>query len=83
MWTLYSKEVAIVINIILMVFLLLFVKNGYEIYDKLHVKDEDAVQGTFTNFADAQNMEDIAQGNNRSHTPYVDRPVSAQGLPSA
>jgi len=54
MWTLYDRTVAIFINLILLVFLIVFVKNGQEIYDKLHVKDEDAVTGKFTNFADAQ-----------------------------
>ena len=47
MWTLYSTTVAIVINAILMVFLVVFVINGFDIYNKLHVKDEDAAQGTF------------------------------------
>ena len=47
MWTLYSRTVAIFINCILLVFLLVFIKNGQEIYENLHVKDEDAVTGKF------------------------------------
>ena len=47
MWVLYSSEVAIFINIILGIFLAVFVKNGYEIYDKLHVRDDEAVTGQF------------------------------------
>jgi hypothetical protein len=52
MWTLYSATVALVINLILLVFLVLFIKNGSEIYETLHVKEEDAVTGKFSNFAD-------------------------------
>ena len=51
MWTLYSTKVALFINAILMVFLLIFIKNGKDIYDKLHVSDEEAVTGKFANFA--------------------------------
>ena len=47
MWTLYSKTVAIFINVILAVFLFLFVRNGVDIYTKLHVSDEEAVTGKF------------------------------------
>lgn len=59
MWVLYTKTVAIVINCILAVFLLAFIHNGFEIYNELHVKDEDAVTGKFTNFAQYDNMQDI------------------------
>lgn len=52
MWTLYSATVAVIINLILLVFLVLFIKNGSEIYETLHVKEEDAVTGKFNNFAD-------------------------------
>lgn len=52
MWTLYSKSVAIVINVILGVFLVAFMWNGYDIYNKLHVSDAEAVTGKFQNFAD-------------------------------
>lgn len=37
-----------------MVFLVLFVRNGLEIYNKLHVTDEEAVTGKFSNFADSK-----------------------------
>ena len=53
MWTLYSTTVALCINVVLLVFLVLFIKNGYEIYEKLHVSDDEAVTGKFTNFGDA------------------------------
>ena len=59
MWTLYSKPVALVINIILAIFLLLFIKNGKDIYDKLAVSDSEAVSGKFTNFAQYEGMEDL------------------------
>jgi len=62
MWTLYSKPVALVINIILGVFLLLFIWNGKDIYDKLAVSDSEAVSGKFTNFAQYEGMEDLDKG---------------------
>ncbi len=40
MWLYYPIKVALVINIILGVFLALFIKNGTEIYDSLYVSDE-------------------------------------------
>ena len=54
MWTLYSTQTAIVINVILLVFLFLFIYNGYEIYTQLHVSDQEAVQGRFFNFGQEQ-----------------------------
>jgi hypothetical protein len=45
MWVLYDRMVATVINVILGIFLLVFIRNGKEIYDKLHVSDEEAVTG--------------------------------------
>lgn len=54
MWTLYSTFTAIVINIILLVFLALFIYNGFEIYSQLHVSDQEAVQGRFSNFGQEQ-----------------------------
>lgn len=54
MWTLYSTQTAIVINVILLVFLFLFIYNGYEIYTQLHVSDQEAVQGRFSNFGQEQ-----------------------------
>ena len=62
MWTMYSKPVAIVINIILGVFLALFVMNGKDIYDKLAVSEDEAVSGKFTNFAQYEGMQDLDKG---------------------
>ena len=59
MWTLYSKPVAFVINIILGIFLFLFIWNGKDIYDKLAVSDTEAVSGKFTNFAQYEGMQDL------------------------
>ena len=59
MWTLYSKTVAFIINIILGIFLILFIWNGKDIYDKLAVSDTEAVSGKFTNFAQYEGMEDL------------------------
>ena len=59
MWVLYSKTVAIIINCILAVFLLVFIHNGFEIYNALNVSDEDAISGKFTNFAQYEGMNDL------------------------
>lgn len=56
MWTLYSSTVALIINVILGIFLFLFVWNGKDIYDKLHVPEEQAVSGKFANFAQYEGM---------------------------
>jgi hypothetical protein len=45
MWLYYPIKVAIIINIVLAVFLIIFIKNGMEIFNKLYVNDEDAVTG--------------------------------------
>ena len=50
MWVLYERIVATVINVILGIFLLIFIHNGREIYEKLHVSDDDAVTGQFKDF---------------------------------
>ena len=45
MWLFYPGKVALIINIILGVFLVIFIKNGKEIFDQLYVKDDEAVTG--------------------------------------
>ena len=60
MWVLYDKKVASVINVILMVFLIAFIKNGYDIYDTLAVDEKDAVTGVFQNFEQYEGMGDLA-----------------------
>jgi uncharacterized protein YacL len=47
MWILYSKIVAVIINIILAFFLFAFVKNGVELIGLLYVSDEDATSNSF------------------------------------
>jgi hypothetical protein len=51
MWLYYSKTVAIVINIILIIFLGIFFVSGYDIYSKLYVTEEEAISGQFKNFS--------------------------------
>ena len=51
MWLYYPFKVAILINMILLVFLLIFIKNGWEIYNRLHVRDDEAISGQFKDFA--------------------------------
>ena len=59
MWLFYSTKVALVINLILGVFLIVFVKNGYEIFNKLHVTDQEAVSGKFKDFSAYEQMQDL------------------------
>ena len=59
MWVLYSTTTAIVVNIILLIFLFLFIANGYEIYNSLAVGDNEAVSGKFANFANYEGMDDL------------------------
>jgi len=66
MWVLYERQVAIVINVILGIFLILFIKNGHEIYSALHVKDDEAVTGKFTNFNKFDQIDDLDQSSARS-----------------
>lgn len=59
MWLYYPFRVAILINLILLAFLVVFIKNGNEIYLKLHVSDEEAVTGKFKDFTQYENMYDL------------------------
>jgi hypothetical protein len=52
MWIYYRFLVALVINIILGAFLLLFIRNGLDIVTQLHVDETEAVSGKFISFAD-------------------------------
>lgn len=56
MWLYYPFKVAILINIILLAFLLVFIKNGFEIYEKLHVTDDEAISGQFKDFSQYENI---------------------------
>ncbi len=47
MWIYYKFIVALVINIILLLFLLLFIRNGYDIITELHVDEDTAISGKF------------------------------------
>ena len=59
-WYLYPPTVAVVVNIVLMIFLMVFVVNGFEIFNRLYVKDTEAVSGKFGDFAKTyQEMGDL------------------------
>jgi hypothetical protein len=47
MWVLYSRLVALVVNVVLLFFLIVFIVNGMDIVNKLHVTEEEAVSGKF------------------------------------
>lgn len=59
MWLYYPIKVAILINMILLAFLLVFIKNGWEIYSRLYVKDDEAISGQFKDFTQYENMYDL------------------------
>jgi len=59
MWVLYTPQVAFVVNIVLLVFLLVFIINGIDIFNKLYVNEQEAVSGKFQDFSKFQNMNDL------------------------
>jgi hypothetical protein len=58
MWIYYRFLVALVVNIILLAFLMLFIRNGYEVISELYINEADAVTGKFKNLKEG-NMFDI------------------------
>jgi len=72
MWLYYSKQVAIVINIILAIFLAAFIQNGYDIYKKLYVTDEEAVSSKFNafGFEEYDDLDKGRGGQNRAEEKY-------------
>ena len=59
MWVLYSSFVAIVTNVVQIVFLIIFIMNGFDIVSKLHLNEDEAVSGRFNDFSKYQNMNDL------------------------
>ena len=59
MWVLYSRLVALVVNLVLLFFLIVFVINGLDIINQLHVTEDEAVSGKFQDFNQYQNMSDL------------------------
>jgi hypothetical protein len=47
MWVLYTSYVALVVNMVLLVFLIIFVINGIDIFNKLHLTEDEIVSGKF------------------------------------
>ena len=47
MWVLYAPFVAIVTNVVQIVFLIVFILNGFDIVSKLHLNEDEAVSGKF------------------------------------
>jgi hypothetical protein len=41
-WVLYDILVALVVSFVLICFFIMFMQNGFELYNLLHIKDEDA-----------------------------------------
>lgn len=59
MWLLYTSKVALIVNIVLLVFLIIFIINGLDIFEKLHITETEAVSGKFQDFSKYQNMSDL------------------------
>ena len=59
MWVLYTTRVAAVVNVVLLIFLIVFAVNGYDIYRKLHISEDQAVSGKFADFSQYQRMNDL------------------------
>lgn len=79
MWMLYSRNVAIVVNCVLLVFLFMFIYNGYTIYNKLYISESNAVSGQFQDFANTyQQMGELDNrgGNNNANPAHTN--VSSQ-----
>lgn len=58
-WIIAPSFSAMIVNLILGYFLVLFVKNGYEIHNLLHVTKDQAITGRFENFAGYEEMPDL------------------------
>ena len=50
---------SVVTNLVLGVFLFLFISNGVMIFRSLHVKDEEAIVGKFKYFGEYEKMPDL------------------------
>ena len=79
MWVLYDRKVALIINVILVIFLIAFIKNGYDIYDNLAVDEKDAVTGVFQNFEQYEGMGDLAQNEDKSVDGQSDNSRAPRG----
>ena len=62
MWIYYRFLVALIVNIILGLFLLMFIRNGYDIISELYVEEGQAVSGKFHSFKDNMIDLDVKKG---------------------
>ena len=62
MWVLYSTFVALVVNMVLLVFLVIFIINGLDIVGKLYIDESEAISGQFQDFTMYQRMGDMDAG---------------------
>jgi hypothetical protein len=51
MWVYYRFITALLVNVILFIFLIMFMRNGRDIITKLWVDEDEAVTGKFQTFA--------------------------------
>ena len=82
-WIITPSFSAIIVNLILGYFLVLFFKNGYEIHKALHVTKEQAVTGRFENFAGYEEMPDLDRRDRDLTPPRVRTAKLASDLTKA
>ena len=63
MWVLYKPVVAIFVNVVLGIFLLIFIKSGQEIYMRLYIDEGEAISGKFQDFGRYEQMNDLDSQN--------------------
>lgn len=80
MWLYYPIKVALLVNLILLAFLLVFIKNGWEIYSRLYVNDAEAISGQFKDFAQYENMYDLDDNASGNRYGQGVNPIADSGI---
>ncbi len=50
MWLIYSWLISLIINVVLLIFLVMFLQNGFAIVEELYIPEESAITSKFDNF---------------------------------
>ncbi len=64
-WIYYPGIIALVVNLVLLVFLVMFIMSGADILKKLYVPDLVAVTGQFADFSTYEQMPDLDKFSHR------------------
>eukprot|EP00826_Nyctotherus_ovalis_P047997 TRINITY_DN5612_c0_g2_i1.p2 TRINITY_DN5612_c0_g2~~TRINITY_DN5612_c0_g2_i1.p2 ORF type:complete len:154 (+),score=46.18 TRINITY_DN5612_c0_g2_i1:424-885(+) len=62
-WIYYPGIIAVIVNVVLVYCLVMFGRNGVQIWKKLYVTDVEAVTGQFTDFSAYEQMPDLDRVN--------------------